>query len=993
MQPPSSDIDRLDPSSLLDGVAQAMIATTLEGRITFWNRHAERLYGWSAEEVLGHNIIEIVPNDLLRERGAEVIDALRGGRTYSGEYEVQRRDGSKFRVDATLGPLFGSDGSIIGIAGTSVAATRRDESDQRARLASELLLKAWRASRDAVSLFRVSDGMIVDVNDAWLRATRLTRDKVIGHHRREIPVWQSTVDEDRFQREMAAHGFVRDFHFEFPRASGEPGYAVLSAETIQIGGEAYGLLVGQDVTESFLQARALKDSEDKYRSLFENSLDGVILSTPDGQILAANPAAVLMLGWTEEELKEHGDECIISTDALREAAPELKESGRFRGHQRLRRRDGTTLIGDVTIGRFEDGAGARRSTVVIRDVTEAVQAMEKLEAAESKFRTLVEHALVGVYIIQDGRHVYCNPALTRILGYDEATLLAFPSVLDTIVDEDRERVAALMNSRIEDPERDLHYSFGVRRGDGVVAEVEVHGAGITYEGRPAVVGTAVDVTEQRRSHDSLRRSEERYRTLVEEAQDIIFTCDLEGRITSLNHAFEEITGWKAADWIGRSFLEVLQPESVPAAVSRLKEVLSERPTPGLESQLRGANGEAILVEGTARPLVMDGVVVGALGIIRDITERRRLETALERSGRFTALGRLAATLAHEFNNVLMGIQSTTEMLQRTAPLPAVQTGVASIRGSVQRGRRITQDVLRFTRSPEPELEPVRLDQLLMQLAPDFQDLAGPNIHVLVRAATDRNLTVAADRQQLEQAFINLILNARDAMPAGGSITIGLEQRAPRPVDRGPMVAITVEDTGTGMSSDTVSLVFEPLFTTKKSGGTGLGLAIVHQIIERHRGEIEVDSELGKGTVFEILLPLSDGVQPSDAPPRAMSKHQVRRLLLVEDDETIATGLAAVLELEGVAVEVVNLGLQAEAAVESFMPDAVLLDLNLPDIDGREVYERLARRWPQLPVIISTGHGDVATVKGFSAGRRNAFLLKPYDIETLFETLAAVIAAP
>src|SRR5471032_38967 len=237
MQLPSSDIDRLDPSSLLDGVAQAIIATTLEGRITFWNRHAERLYGWSAEEVLGHNISEIVPNDLLRERGAEVMDALRGGRTYSGEYEVQRRDGSKFQVDATLSPLFGSDGSIIGIAGTSVAATRLDESDQRARLASELLLKAWRASRDAVSLFRVSDGMIVDVNDAWLRATRLTRDKVIGHHRREIPVWQSTVDEDRFQREMAAHGFVRDFHFEFPRASGEPGYAVLSAETIQIGGE------------------------------------------------------------------------------------------------------------------------------------------------------------------------------------------------------------------------------------------------------------------------------------------------------------------------------------------------------------------------------------------------------------------------------------------------------------------------------------------------------------------------------------------------------------------------------------------------------------------------------------------------------------------------------------------------------------------------------------------------------------------------------------
>jgi CheY-like chemotaxis protein len=208
-----------------------------------------------------------------------------------------------------------------------------------------------------------------------------------------------------------------------------------------------------------------------------------------------------------------------------------------------------------------------------------------------------------------------------------------------------------------------------------------------------------------------------------------------------------------------------------------------------------------------------------------------------------------------------------------------------------------------------------------------------------------------------------------------------------------MVAITIEDTGTGMSKDTVSLIFEPLFTTKRSGGTGLGLAIVHQIIERHRGEIEVDSEVGRGTVFEILLPLSDGMQPPAALPRPIGNHQVRRLLLVEDDETIATGLAAVLELEGVAVQVVGLGLEAEGAAESFQPDAVLLDLNLPDIDGREVYARLARRWPLLPVIISTGHGDVATVKGFTAGGRTAFLLKPYDIETLFETLASVMAAP
>jgi PAS domain S-box-containing protein len=222
MQPPSSDIDRFDPSSLLDGIEQAIIATDVEGRITFWNRYAEGLYGWSSEEVLGHDLIEIIPSEGSRDQAMTIMDALRRGKTYSGEYDVKRRDGSTFRIDVTTSPLTGPDGTMRGMVGVSVAAMRHHESDERARLASELLLRAWRASRDAVSLFRSSDGLVVDVNDAWLKATRLTREKVIGHHRREIPVWQSPEDEERFQREMAAHGFVRDFHFEFPRANGEP---------------------------------------------------------------------------------------------------------------------------------------------------------------------------------------------------------------------------------------------------------------------------------------------------------------------------------------------------------------------------------------------------------------------------------------------------------------------------------------------------------------------------------------------------------------------------------------------------------------------------------------------------------------------------------------------------------------------------------------------------------------------------------------------------
>ncbi|MEO8033239.1 MAG: PAS domain S-box protein [Acidobacteriota bacterium] len=982
--------ERPDAAFLLGHVQQAIAATDLDGGITFWNPHSEQLYGWSAQEVAGRKLLDTDPSQSLLSRGSEIVTALRTGRTWTGDCELPHRDGSLVQIHATAAALLTDDGAMTGMVVITTGTAKLNAAEERARIANELLLSALRASRDAVVLFRFSDETIIEVNDAWLEVTGLTRETAIGRKQGDLNVWRTTDEDNRFREEMAEKGFAGDFEFEFTGRSGEIGRALLSAETILIGGEAYVLAVGHDVTARLQAQSALLESEEKYRSLFENSLDAVLLSTPEHEILAANPAAVHMTGWSVEELRQRGAESLLPPEELQKSIGELESNGRFRGYQNLRRSDGSSFVGEVTISRFRDGRGALRSTVVIRDVTESVRSRESLEQAETKFRTLVENALIGVYIIQRARLVYCNPELTRMLGSSEAALLALTSVLDLVAGEDRERLAATMTMAAESgrPHREI---FRVHRGDGEVVEIEVHGAAIDYEGAPAILGSAVDVTEQRRSEAALRRSEMRYRTLVEEAQDIIFTCDLEGRITSLNHAFEETTGWRVSDWLGRTFMDLIQPEFLPQTVSHFEEILAGGQA-SRESILRCADGSTIVVEGTARPLMIDGQAVGTLGITRDVTERRRMEAALERSGRFTALGRLAATLAHEFNNVLMGIQSVVDMLQRISVPQEVQAHVASIRGSVQRGRRITQDVLRFTRVADPELEPVDLDELVTHLASDFLALTGPTITVVVEADRRRRLRVMADPHQLQQVFINVILNARDAMPAGGRITVSVEEQLSRSGDPAGVAAVVFEDTGTGMSPETVALMFEPLFTTKKSSGTGLGLAIVHQIVERHHGVVEVESELGRGTRIEILLPIHTGTEQAAQSTQPMTNHRPRRLLLVEDDLIVAAGLAAVLELEGVAVDVVNLGGEAEGAIDRSMPEAVVLDLNLPDMDGRQVYEVIARRWPQLPVIISSGHGDEVSLREFLAGANTAFLLKPYDIETLFATLAKIMGS-
>jgi PAS domain S-box-containing protein len=971
---------------MFDAIQQAVIVTDTAGRVTFWNHYAERLYGWSAEEMLGRPIIEITPTPQSTQRAAEIMVFLSRGDTWSGEQDVRHRDGTEFVASVTLVPLFDANDQPAGVFAMSQLRTSVGDAESRARTSGELLASAFRASRDLVVLFRWADETILDVNEAWLEVTGYRREDVIGRRQSDLNVWATPAEDDRFREQMEKTGTVRDFPVAFTRTSGAQGVALVSAEKISIGGEAFVIAIARDVTADLDAQERLRASEEGYRSLFENAIDAVILCTPEGEILEANRAAIGLFGWSEAELRKHGTDLLLprTSPDYKRAMRELARNNRFRGKQILHRQDGTTFVGDVSVGRFRDRSGAARSTVIVRDITEEA-------GAETKFRTLLEHAVVGVHIVKDARFIYCNPGGQRILGYSEEELIALPSMFELVVEEEREHVIHLVKEWLAAPIQPLAYCARVRRGDGAIIEIAVQATLIEYDGSPVVLGTCIDITEQQQAAEELQKSENRYRTLVEEAQDIIFSCDVDGKITSLNHAFEQITGWKREEWLGRSYEELLEPESLGPAQEHFQSILHDAGVGHRESRLRTARGTPILIEGTARALHVDGKIVGTLGIVRDISERRRMEVALERSARFTALGRLAATIAHEFNNVLMGVQATVDLMRRSKDPATLTRGLESLRTSIARGRRMTQEVLQFTRMPEPDTEPFRLVPMIESMLHELENLAGARIRVALRLQAPSEATVAGDRAQIQQVITNLIINARDAMPDGGQITIGVTEGPPaRNAALGTLV-ITVADTGVGISPEMVGLIFEPLFTTKKSGGTGLGLAIVTQIVEKHHGTIDVESTPGSGTTFRITLPLCRRDETESATPAPRRLGTIERLLIVDDEPMITDGLSAVLELEGIATDVAALGRDAEAAVERFAPEIVLLDLNLPDISGAEVYDILTKRWPDLPIIISSGHVDESLVRELTHGARASFLAKPYDMETLLEALAAAAA--
>jgi signal transduction histidine kinase/CheY-like chemotaxis protein len=378
---------------------------------------------------------------------------------------------------------------------------------------------------------------------------------------------------------------------------------------------------------------------------------------------------------------------------------------------------------------------------------------------------------------------------------------------------------------------------------------------------------------------------------------------------------------------------------------------------------------------------------------RDITERKQLEAQLVQAKRLGGLGRLAATVAHEFNNVLMGMQPFAELMQRPDATPQmISKGAGHIANSIQRGRRIVLDILRFSQPYEPVTAAVDLGEWWENFAPEAEAVLG-NMISIESTIPERGLYAVADRSQLSQVLANLVANARDAMPGGGTLTVGARDLTPDAKfgfgvvphpDR--FVQISIGDTGHGMPAEVVERVFEPLYTTRQSGGTGLGLAVAHQVMTQHGGYIFVESEAGRGSTFHLFLPRA--AAPSiDVVDTVSARTPVgRKLLIIEDEAAIVEGIAALLERDGIEVSGISSGVKAAQAIARFHPDVVLLDFGLPDMDGSEVYALIRELEPSLPIIFATGHGDRRILHDDLHDPRTRFLQKPFEVADLLEMM-------
>lgn len=446
------------------------------------------------------------------------------------------------------------------------------------------------------------------------------------------------------------------------------------------------------------------------------------------------------------------------------------------------------------------------------------------------------------------------------------------------------------------------------------------------------------------------------------------------------------------------FLEPVHSEERAHLVANIDAAVLEGKPFSMDARVTGRDG-------TERTLFLRGQAVKEvdgttrlIGVAQDVTEQRATQRRAEQEQRLATVGTLAASLAHEFNNVLMSIQSVAETLERRSSDEAALVAVRRIQSSVSRGKAVSERILRFTKPAIPMTEPVDVRTFLHALEPELRQVFGENVVVDIVVTSHElapeGLWISADGAQLSQAFMTIAVNAREAMPEGGTFRITAHRAISRPTslfadiptpDR--FVYFVIEDTGTGMDPVTLQRAFEPLYTTKRTG-TGLGLPVVRQIVMLHSGHIYIESSPGRGTRIHLLIPGEDP-RVIDSVKTVLRERSSRTILLVEDELIIAEGISMMLEEEGMEVAVEHTGGDALNRMQHCRPDLVILDIGLPDMSGLDVYERIRGQWPDLPVVLSTGHGEFINEP---AGKTLVRLLrKPYQIEELLGAIESLTA--
>jgi PAS domain S-box-containing protein len=774
--------------------------------------------------------------------------------------------------------------------------------------------------------------------------------------------------------------------------------------------------ISRDITERKQAEEALRQSEEQFRAMFDLASVGVAQADPrTGQWLRVNYKMCVISGYCVDELLRMTVSEITYADN-RQSDWEAFERV-VRGEQldcrletRYVRKNGSLAWVNVNMTIIWDSAGQPARTIAtIEDITQRKRTEEAMIASEVRYRRLFESAKDGILILnaETGMIVDVNPFLIEILGFSREEFLGkkvweLEPFKDIVANQDNfAKLCQKEYIRYEDK--------SLQTADGRRIPVEFVSNFYMVNHHKVILCNIRDITERQKSEDRVREQA----ALLDTANDAIYVRTLDRTITYWNHGAEQLYGWPAAKAVGRKETDLFLPAT--AGLAEAEGVLLTQGGWAGEMHHSRKNG-GIVTMFCRWSLVRDGEgnPRSVFAIHTDVTEKKQLEARFLRAQRLESIGALASGIAHDLNNVLAPIVMGAQLLQPLVASERERHLVATIEASALRGAGVVKQVLTFARGVGGERVPLQLKHLLSDMVLIASETFPKNIRIEIDIARDL-WPVVGDATQIHQALMNLCVNARDAMPSGGTLSLraanvtidetfkttgtGLSVWITPDPQPGPKSCLSVRDTGTGISPEHLDKLFEPFFTTKAPGkGTGLGLSTVLGIVQSHGGFVRVQSEEGQGSCFELYFPATARVQtPADQPIDPKLLHGQGQLILVIDDEAIVRELlSSVLEHYGYKVVTVAEGSEAvrifsrqHAAIA-----AVISDMVMPGMDGPALVKALREIHPGVRLIGMSGLAEKISPTGSRCPwDLPLFLTKPFPTEKLLIALHELLQAP
>ncbi|HEX9829522.1 MAG TPA: PAS domain S-box protein, partial [Bacteroidota bacterium] len=999
---------------LIEQMNDGLMQVTPDNVILFVNKQLCDLVGYTQEELLGKVATDILTDKAGKKTVFSKLELRKKG--ISDQYEIQliKKSGEHIWVRISGSPVYDRHGNVVGSIGLHTDITEQKRSEETLRASEKKFRGLFENVPDGVYQ-STSEGRLLAANPALVRLLGYDTEEELCAVDSTAQFYVDPSQRQAFLLVLNRQGELRNAELVLRRKNGDIITVLENSRCIRNdeGEILYYEGTLTDITEQQSAREALKESERKYRILTEQSNDAIYLLY-DGKFEVVNQKFEELFGISADEARAPGfnflDLVAPESIPLIEERQRMVKRGeepplRYEFNARSRRGKLIPLEASVSYITYKGGMAVQG---ILRDVTERKNAEEGLKQMLSLLQSTLESTADGILLVdQSGKIVTFNRRFSQLWRIPQEVIdrgdeTALVSALDQLKNPD-----AFVSKKNELEQKPEAESFDtIEFKDGRVFERY----SIPQRAEGKVVGRVWsfrDITTRLQAEKALRESEEKYRTLFVESKDVVFISSVDGQFIDINPAGVTLFGFSTKEELMRVNIasELYFNQNDRKAFHRVIERYGF--VRDFELILRRKDGEKLIVLETATAVRDDnGTITAYRGIIRDITERKRLEEQLRQAQKLQSIGTLAGGIAHDFNNILGIVLGYISRLSRDKTnIERIDQSISAITKATERGTGLVRQLLTFARQTDVTLESVNVNEVVDEIARIVQETFPKAITLSLELAQTLP-SIIADSNQLHQALLNLCLNAKDAMPQGGRLTITTEvmngervrYRLPKALDES-YVCVSISDSGTGMDEATLNRIFEPFFTTKRRGaGTGLGLAVVYGIIDSLRGFIDVYSELGRGTTFRLyfLNPQGEVIHADNTPTlRADIPGGTETILVVEDEDMLLELLKSTLEAKGYRVLTARNGVEAvDVYREQYRGiAAVITDLGLPKLGGLESSMEMMSINPKLKVVFASGYLDPNIKTELRKAPASDFIQKPYDTDEVLLRVRSLIDSP